>query len=394
MMILMCPTSLRKIVPVFFLSAHRVSSLSVQQRHHTSQRSLNVYFDSTNNLHRDIRYHPECPERISVCVNALNAYIAQNANVGKSISLQDVAQDQAFFSDDELIHARSMLVKAHSENYVEQIERKCRDSKARRLEEGKDTLGFIGYVDTGDTFMTTETYDVCLRATAAWIRAVDDAISSGDKAAVGFALTRPPGHHATRSLSNGFCHFNFAAAATFHAIEKGKIVSVLDWDVHYGQGVADILQNEPKARYVSLHQYPAFPYEGERRRTSGNLNNIMTIPVAADSTWTCGYKELFETHVLPFLISDNDTDDTNWKPDLILVCAGYDALADDELASVNLEPGDYGKMLALLKKWISVTYARGSEPGLAFGMEGGYRLQNEGERGLSAAFIETIKALF
>lgn len=386
--------NIRKIASLFFLRAHQAASLSTQnQQQLHAQRCLNVYYDSSNNLHRDISYHPECPERVSVCVDALNAYTAKNTDTGKNILLQDIAQDQDFFTDEELIHARRMLVKAHSENYVEQIERKCRDSKARRVEEGKGPLGFIGYVDTGDTFITTETYGVCLRATAAWIRAVDDAIS-GDNAAVGFALTRPPGHHATRSLSNGFCHFNFAAAATLYATEKGKTVSVLDWDVHYGQGVANILQNEPKARYVSLHQYPAFPYEGERRRTTGSLNNIMTIPIAVDSTWTCGYRELFENHVLPFLFSDdNKNDSTIWKPDLILVCAGYDALADDELASVNLEPSDYGKMVTLVEKRMSDTFGEGNRPALAFGMEGGYRLQNEGERGLSAAFIETIKAL-
>jgi acetoin utilization deacetylase AcuC-like enzyme len=124
------------------------------------------------------------------------------------------------FTAQELVHARDMLVQAHSDELVINLERKCRDSRQRLIDEGKNPLGFIGYIDD-DTYLTTESYDVCLRATATWIRAVnlvlDDPNINNMKAAM--ALTRPPGHHATAGLSNGFCVFNFAAAAAIHAIQ-------------------------------------------------------------------------------------------------------------------------------------------------------------------------------
>ena len=148
------------------------------------------------------------------------------------------------------------------------MKRKCRDSRQRRIDEGKNPLGFVGYIDN-DTYLTTESYDVCLRATAAWIRAVNLVLDDPniDSMNAAMALTRPPGHHATAGLSNGFCILNFAAAAAIHAIQRDTNfkVSILDWDVHYGQGVADIVMKHNRIRYVSIHQVPAFPYEGESR---------------------------------------------------------------------------------------------------------------------------------
>lgn len=348
--------------------------------------TVNVYFDSTNVLHRDMRYHPECPERIKVCVDALKQ---ERENVRfddpsllQNVNLIDVGRLD-FFSEEQLKYARSMLVEAHSEEYVSLIQRKCQESKAARIEEGKAPLGYIGYTDGGmDTYMTTETYDVCLRAAATWIRVVDDVLNHGCSS---FALTRPPGHHATRAIINGFCFFNFAASAAIHAIKMGKRVSVLDWDVHYGQGVSDILQDEEMARYVSLHQVPAFPYEGERQEFTGANSNILTIPILPESTWTCGYKDLFQNEALPFLVGQD------WKPDICLICAGYDALADDELASVNLAPIDYYNMVVLLRS--KMKEERLTSNKLALGLEGGYKIRPNGKRGLSEAFISTIKSL-
>jgi acetoin utilization deacetylase AcuC-like enzyme len=144
---------------------------------------------------------------------------------------------------------------------VQNLQSKCHDSRQRRIHEGKDTLGFIGYIDN-DTFVTTETFDVCRRATTAWMRGVDTflqqqqqqmpAASSTHTIPMAMALTRPPGHHATRSTSNGFCIFNYAAASAEWYLRKSQAtssdsfkVSILDWDVHYGHGVANIVQDHP-----------------------------------------------------------------------------------------------------------------------------------------------------
>mmetsp|Transcript_6143 Transcript_6143/g.9029 ORF Transcript_6143/g.9029 Transcript_6143/m.9029 type:complete len:263 (+) Transcript_6143:122-910(+) len=232
-----------------------------------------IFYDSSNGMHRDRQYHPEQSARISACVSAISTYMESSAH---AIEIIDVAADQeeipdihsktsrGFFSDHNLSNARSTLVEIHSEELVSRIERKCRLSRERRIEVGKDALGFIGYLDDGgDTYLTTESYDVCLRATACWMECVDRALR--DECRYAMALTRPPGHHSTRSLPNGFCIFNFAAAAAVHAAKTCQRVAILDWDVHYGQGVADIIEGYANIRYVSMHQYPAFPYQGEKR---------------------------------------------------------------------------------------------------------------------------------
>jgi acetoin utilization deacetylase AcuC-like enzyme len=356
-------------------------------------RLTQIFFDSSNHLHRDIQYHPEQPQRIERCVKALQEYCTKIekqriklVDVAESSPPNDIRTEHAPFSMEELDHARAMLVEAHSEVYVSNIENRCRSSRQCRVKEGKNPLGFVGYVDD-DTYLTTESFDVCLRATAAWIRAVDCAMNDDDNKC-SMALTRPPGHHATKNLSNGFCLFNFAAAAALHALQRypSMKLSIFDWDVHYGQGVANIIESQPRARYVSIHQTPAFPYQGESCEVRGDHQNILTIPILADTTWTCGYKQAFFDLALPFIKG------RGWHPDLVMVCAGYDALSSDELASVSLVAKDYARMTEeLLDRLGSEHFKR---PGLMLGLEGGYQLASGAAGGnLADAVVDTVRTL-
>lgn len=301
---------------------------------------LTVYYDSTNHGHRDLTYHPEQPERITVCIKVLEEYQRKNSDREDQLQLVDVAllesgREIANGSDaslkkycdlpsrmlqpittDELMYARQILMNTHQPELVTQLEERCHLSRTQRLRDGKDPLGFVGRVDA-DTYVTTETFPVCLRATAAWIRAVDRVLNGSENGfgSACIALTRPPGHHATYSLQNGFCLYNFAAAAAIHAVRSKdcKRVSILDWDVHYGQGVADIVRHYPdNMRYVSIHQTPAFPYEGEKTEMKGNC---LTLPMPPDTTWTCGYRSLLES-ALAFCCCEG------WQPDLVVVCSG------------------------------------------------------------------------
>jgi acetoin utilization deacetylase AcuC-like enzyme len=350
----------------------------------SSALTVPVWFDSTNAWHRNIQYHPEQPARIEACIKALRGT--------EGVQIFDVTPDpstlwsdisHAPFSEQELKHAREMMMKAHSPELVTGLETRCRQSRQRRIEEGKDPLGFVGYVDD-DTFVTTESFGVCLRATAAWIRAVDHALAEPNRAAM--ALTRPPGHHATFKSSNGFCLVNFADAAAIHALETDPNlkVSIFDWDVHYGQGVADIIEKHNRVRYASIHQTPAFPHMGTQFEVQGEYDNVKTIPIVAETSWSCGYRQKFENDVLPFLRSDS------WEPDLVIVCAGYDALDSDELASVSLNARDYGEMTTQL-----LAHLGGKQrPSVALGLEGGYQLREMvGGGNLADAVTETIQAL-
>jgi acetoin utilization deacetylase AcuC-like enzyme len=385
----------------------------------TATNRFAIFFDSSNHLHRDQTFHYENPERITSCVEALHTYALNEGN--KNIDFIDIAPimydsltSKSFqnmilrnhnpVSADELEYARNILLQTHQPELITELENRCMKSKEQRILEGNSSLGYIGYLDGGDTYVTTETFDVCLRATVAWFRAFDYCFSAQEEGDsdmssnnyFAMACTRPPGHHATYNLQNGFCLYNFAVATAIHALSTTyehtnavSKISILDWDVHYGQGVADIISTLPKyrnsIRYVSIHQTPAFPYEGERRQRNGN---VMTLPIPPDTSWTCGYSETFE-QALKFCFEANE-----WEPDLIIICAGYDALSTDELASVNLDAVDYGYMVQHLCQHISNQATKNVQSKIMLGLEGGYKINSSGggSGNLPDAIIETVKA--
>ena len=169
-------------------------------------------------------------------------------------------------------------------------------------------------------------------------------------------------------------------------------VSIIDFDVHYGQGTADIVARHADMRYVSIHQTPAFPYMGESNAIVGkSYQNVRTIPMPPDTTWTCGYEALWEK-ALGFCSKPGE-----WDPDVVIVSAGYDALSSDELASCSLTADDFGKMTKRLQQHLAATTmstAKRRPPALLFGLEGGYQLRDVGSGGtLPQAVIATLQQL-
>ena len=125
---------------------------------------------------------------------------------------------------------------------------------------------------------------------------------------------------------------------------------------------------------------------GEYLQTHGEHKNVLTIPMPPETTWTCGYKDLFEK-ALDFVCTPGE-----WEPDLVIVCAGYDALDSDELASVSLNAQDFGRMTRRLSEHLGETTSK--RPALIFGLEGGYALSKfAGGGGLQDAVVETVRAL-
>jgi acetoin utilization deacetylase AcuC-like enzyme len=156
----------------------------------------------------------------------------------------------------------------------------------------------------------------------------------------------------------GFCLFSNAAIAAIYALEKPGIerVAILDWDVHHGNGTENIVEDNPRIAYCSLHQFPCYPGTG-KASDRGKFDNVLNIPILPESTLT-EYRSAFETQVMPFL--------NHFRPNLLIVSAGYDANAADPLASVNLQPSDYG----VLTQYLSTLNCP-----ILFGLEGGYDLE-------------------
>ena len=203
-----------------------------------------------------------------------------------------------------------------------------------------------------DVEISSRSYFVALLAVNAWLDGVEKVLAT-DKPA--FVLARPPGHHAIRTRGMGFCLFSNAAIAAYYALEQPGIarVAILDWDVHHGNGTQAIVENHPQIAYCSLHQFPCYPGTGKASE-QGAYHNVLNLPLPAGSS-VAQYQPMFEEKVMPFL--------SNFQPDLLIVSAGYDANLADPVASMALQPQDYG---------LFTDYCLRLTRRTVFGLEGGY----------------------
>ncbi len=173
-------------------------------------------------------------------------------------------------------------------------------------------------------------YDHARRAVGAALAATDAALS-GQKA---FALMRPPGHHCTRNQAMGFCYLNQIALAALHAATAGRRVAVWDFDAHHGNGTEDILEGRPGIFFTSVHQFPGYPGTGSR--SSSNCKNFPVAPHTPRPQHLEALARSWEA-VLAF------------RPDLVLVSAGFDAYAGDPITEMTLERGDFTE----LGRWLA-----------------------------------------
>ena len=291
--------------------------------------------------HRPIGYHPENQDRVKVILEKLKT--RQVTDLAGKFTIR---QPSADLSDDAFDVALTAIKKVHDASYVDDIKMRC-DNGATSLS-----------ASDSDTYLSRNTFDVCVLAQSAWIDCAHHLVENGSFA---FAVTRPPGHHAERKKGCGFCVFNFAAATAIYVIDNklAERVAILDFDVHYGNGVADIVKDFENIRYVSLHQEGIFPSPPS---VDGLLegvphNNVLTVNLRAGFVKADLLRAL-EEKALPFLEEKN--------PQMLIVCAGFDGLESDELAGGRLVPSDYADIGHLVK--------RSFGDRVLYGLEGGYSI--------------------
>lgn len=209
----------------------------------------------------------------------------------------------------------------------------------------------------GDTFLSPGSYEAAMRAVGGICAAVDAVVSGEAKTA--FVAGRPPGHHAERETAMGFCLFGTVSIGAKRALDHHGLsrVAIVDFDVHHGNGTQDLLWDEGRCLFVSSHQMPLYPGTG-RVEERGAQGQIVNVPLRAGSGGR-EMREAYEREVLPALAA--------WKPELLLISAGFDAHADDPLAGLEWRAEDY--------LWLTGRLCDFAGCRVVSSLEGGYHLE-------------------
>ncbi|MDB9979929.1 histone deacetylase family protein [Candidatus Pelagibacter sp. Uisw_113] len=240
---------------------------------------------------------------------------------------------------------RSLLEITHNSDYINFVEKSF-------PEKG------LSFLD-GDTIVSPGSKDATLDAVGSIITAIDGVQNKNFNNA--FCAVRPPGHHAEKNKAMGFCIYNNVAVGANYLINKYKLkkVAIIDFDVHHGNGTQDIFYDNEKVLYISTHQYPYYPGSGTNDE-KGKHNNILNIPLPAGTT-SEEYLNAYE-----FVLKKIK----EFKPEFILLSAGFDAHKDDPLAQLQLESKDF---YSITKRTLELSkqYCDGKVVSI---LEGGYDL--------------------
>jgi len=240
---------------------------------------------------------------------------------------------------------KEILKMTHDSDYINLIENSF----------PKKGLSFLD----GDTVISPGSKDATIDAVGSIISAIDGIQNKEIKNA--FCAVRPPGHHSSQNKAAGFCIFNNCSVGANYLIEKYKYkkVAIVDFDVHHGNGTQDIFYNNEKVLFISTHQYPFYPGSGSDKE-KGKFNNIQNIPLPA------GTNSEEYLNALEFGLKKLKT----FKPEFILISAGFDSHKDDPLAQFELNSKDFYEITKRILK-ISNQFCGGKVVSI---LEGGYNL--------------------
>ena len=287
--------------------------------------------------------HPERPDRLRAIERAL-----------EDERFQTLAREQAPLGEWDTIAL------CHPTDYIEAIKDASPDQGLVRLD--------------ADTSMSPGSYEAALRCVGGGVLAVDEVMTG--KAKNAFVTVRPPGHHAETARPMGFCLFNSAAIVTRYAQKKhgAERAALVDFDVHHGNGSQDIFWSDRSVLYCSTHEMPLYPGTGAMTER-GEFNTIVNAPLRAGDGGD-QFREAFETAILPRL--------RDFKPDMLVISAGFDAHTRDPLANLNLVEADY--------TWVTQKLMQVADEccggRIVSMLEGGYDLQ-----GLSRSVAAHVTAL-
>jgi acetoin utilization deacetylase AcuC-like enzyme len=294
--------------------------------------------------------HPEHQGRLPAIINALYQDTPDLQNV--VLQLEGVPVDESVF---RLTHSSEML-----------------ELLALAREQAKRTDKIVAL--DSETLVSPVSWEA-MCAAAGSVMTACEAVIRGD-ARNGFALARPPGHHATPTKSMGFCLVNNIAIVARMLQERGvERVLIVDWDVHHGNGTQDIFYRDPSVYFMSFHQYPWYPGTGARTECGEAEGEGFTrnVPLEAGTTGSY-FRDVFQRELDAVL--------QYFTPDFVLVSAGFDCLRDDPLGQLLLEPADLHA---------STTYLMSAIPsgvGIVHTLEGGYNPPRVG-----AGVVDVVRAL-
>jgi acetoin utilization deacetylase AcuC-like enzyme len=291
--------------------------------------------------------HPERPERIQALLNLAGALDKQ---------MFELASPRAA--------TRADVEYTHGADHVRLVESTSKHNR---------------YALDGDTITCRDSFGVALLAVGGFLTLLD-AIAS-KQSSNGFALVRPPGHHALRDHAMGFCLFNTMAigAEYLKRVYGAKKILIMDWDVHHGNGTQAAFYDDPTVLFISTHQFPFYPGSGAVNETGVGAGEGLTLNVPLPAGCTdVEYLQVFQDIVVPAA--------EKFQPDWILVSAGFDPHRRDPLGGMNVTEEGFGAMARLLLA-LANRFADGR---IAFLLEGGYDLA--GLRDSVAAVLAAMQA--